>query len=108
MIEWKRAGEEGIDDAAKAPDVARECVGLFEEDLRSHVAQCAKGLLCRIAWPNDLRQAKIDDLWDRGVRAVAHHDVFQFEVAMHNAELVQVLHTKGGLVGQVLGALLGH
>ena len=106
MVERQRARQQRVDDAAQAPHVARESVGLLAEHFRRNIAQCAKRLLRRVAGTDDLGKTKIYDLWHGTVRAIAHHDVLELEIAMHDAELVQVLHAHRHLVRQVLDSLL--
>ena len=106
MVEGQRARQQRVDDAAQATHVARESVGLLAEHLGRNIAQCAKRLLCCIAGTDDLGKTKIYDLWHGTVRAIAHHDVLELEIPMHDAELVEVLHAHRHLVCQVLDPLL--
>ena len=88
MVEWQRAAQECIDYAAQRPQVTRECVGLLLEDLRGDIAQSAKGFRGLLIGSNHFSEAEVYKLGHRLLGRVRHHDIFQFQITMHDAIIV--------------------
>lgn len=86
MVEWQGTRQHGIDDATKAPNIARECVWLLLKNFRSDIAKCSEGLICRLMWTNDLGEAEVNDLRNGFVGTITHHDVLKLKVSVHNSE----------------------
>ena len=75
MVEGQGPRQERVDYAAKAPHIARECIGLLLEDLGSDVSQRTERILRRVVRPNDFSEAKVDDLRNGMLSSVSHHNV---------------------------------
>ena len=106
MVEWQRAAQECIDYAAQRPQVARECVRLLLEDLRCNIAQSAKRLRGFLIRSNHFGEAKVYELGYRLLGSVRHHDIFQFQITMHDAVIVQVFYSERQLISQLSDAVL--
>jgi len=106
VVEGEGSAEEGVNDAAVAPQVTAEGVGLVEEDLGSHVAQGSEGLLGLLVGADHLGEAEVDDLGHGVLPVGRHHDVLELHVAVDDAVAVHVLEAHADLVGQLLDSLL--
>lgn len=106
MVERQRAGKHRVDDAAKAPDVARKRIGLFLKNFRRHVAKSAERFSRCFVRPDNFREAEINHFRHAALRVVAHHYVLKLQVSVNDTEAMQVFNGLADLIGQLLNSFL--
>jgi hypothetical protein len=105
VVERQRRAQKRINDAAHAPQVALVRVRLLVQDFWGHVAQRSEGFLRLLIRPDHLRKAKVNELWNRLVRSISHHNIFELQITMHDAVAVQVAQSKRQLPRNVLDSV---
>lgn len=104
-VEGRVAAQQEVGDDADGPDVDGLAVPGFLEDLRRHVARRAAG--CRqhveLLFVHDAAEAEVGDQQVGVVFWRAEEEVFGFEVAVHDAVIVQVGDGGEGGADQVRG-----